>query len=166
MGVISPSQTEIYPNASLFVLPSWGKLIPLNSRGVLHDQNQQDLHLGTLNLMSHAHGQPSVLRQSPAEDHGRGFLVLDPVSKQRCSAQQHSDMSQWRDEDLREATVRHKRSVCRYREVFCLPLPTVCGVTQSHAHIHGFHTVDFVENRLKNAIPIVFPNDFFLVFNK
>lgn len=111
--------------------------------------------------MAHAQGLPSVLRQSSAEDHGRGFLVLDPVSRQRCSAQQHSDTSQWRDEDLREATARHKKSVCRYTEVVCLSLPTVCGVTQSHAHIQEFRVMDFVENRLKNAIPILFHNAFF-----
>lgn len=98
MKVLSPSQTEIYPKASLLVLPSLGKLIPANSRGVLPDQNQQELQLGALNPKGHVHGLPSVLRQSPAEDHG-GFSDSGPSVKAEMlstAALRHDPMKGWR----------------------------------------------------------------------
>lgn len=150
--VKSPSQTEIYPKASLLVLPTLGKLIPANSRGFAWPTGAP---AGSTKPNGPCPWFTLCAKAKPSRRPWKGFSDSGPSAKAEIFST--AALRQWRDEDLREATVRHKKSVCRYREVFCLPLPTVCGVTQSHAHTHEFHVMDFVENRLKNAFPILFP---------
>lgn len=131
VGVISPSQTEIYPKASLLGLPRWGKLIPLNSRGFLHDQKYQDVQLVMSQYLSSTLCAKAKFSRRP----WKGFSGSGPSVRAgmfSTAALRHEPVKGWRSKGGK-SEVQKK---CLQIQRVLLPAPPNClrGYTEPCSH--------------------------------